>query len=71
MATVMIRCPRTGSAISTEINTEATVFERLPAVMARLQCPVCGEEHTWTANDAWLADNPLIAQPEKVPAIEK
>ena len=56
--TVMIRCPRTGRAVSTEIETEASVFERLPDVNARMRCPVCGSEHTWTAREAWLSGPP-------------
>ena len=59
MGTVMIRCPRTGRAVSTEIDTELTVFERLPYVASRLRCPACGEVHVWTARDAWLENLPL------------
>ena len=32
MGAVMIRCPRTGRAVSTEIETEPSVFSRLPEV---------------------------------------
>ena len=60
MGTVMIRCPRTGDAVSTEIETEASVFARLPEVAARTRCPSCGEEHVWTARDAWLAEPSLV-----------
>jgi hypothetical protein len=69
MGTVMIRCPRTGDAVSTEINTEAGVFERLPDVASRMTCPACGEVHVWTARDAWLADAPPVPLPsaERVP----
>jgi hypothetical protein len=62
MATVMIRCPRTGRAVSTQIDTEVSVFERLPEVASSLRCPACGEEHSWTARDAWLADAPLAPE---------
>ena len=65
MATVMIRCPRTGSAVSTQIGAEAADFERLPSVAARLHCPACGEEHIWTPSVAWLTDNPLVPEPAK------
>lgn len=63
MATVMIRCPRTDRAVSTEINTEDSIFQRLPEVQSRLQCPACGEVHVWTLRDAWLADAPLADVP--------
>ena len=32
MGAVMIRCPRTGRAVSTAIETEPAVFSRLPEV---------------------------------------
>lgn len=56
MGTVMIRCPNTGCAVSTGIETEPSVFSRLPEVAARLRCPLCNHEHVWTAQDAWLED---------------
>jgi hypothetical protein len=59
MGAVMIRCPRTGQAVSTAIETEPAVFNRLPHVEARMYCPRCGEEHVWTAREAWLDDPPL------------
>jgi hypothetical protein len=62
MGMVMIRCPRTGDAVSTEIETEPSVFIRLPEIAARMRCPLCGEEHVWTARDAWLAEPSLVPQ---------
>jgi hypothetical protein len=58
----MIRCPRTGRAVSTEIETEASDFHRLPMVATRLRCPQCSEEHVWTARDAWLVEPPFVAR---------
>ncbi len=60
MGAVTIRCPRTGHAISTGIETEPSVFDRLPAVAASVRCSACGEEHFWTTRDAWLAE-PMLA----------
>ena len=37
MGAVMIRCPRTGRAVSTAIETEPQVFSRLPDVAARMR----------------------------------
>jgi len=54
MGAVMIRCPRTGRAVSTAIETEPAVFSRLPEVAGRMQCPDCGQEHIWSASEAWL-----------------
>jgi hypothetical protein len=52
----MIRCPKTGRSISTEIETEVSDFERLPYVEAELHCPHCGQNHTWTRREAWLQE---------------
>ncbi len=60
MGTVMIRCPKTGQSVSTEIETEVSDFERLPYVQAELRCPHCGQLHTWTRREAWLADAMLL-----------
>ena len=60
MGAVMIRCPRTGGTVSTAIETEAADFKRLPHVEARLRCPLCGEEHVWTAREAWLEEPTLV-----------
>ena len=60
MGAVMIRCPRTGRAVSTKIETEPSVFSRLPEVAARMRCPDCGEEHVWTASQAWLGEPTLV-----------
>ena len=49
MAAMMIRCPRYGTGQSRPgIETELSVFMRLPAVESRLRCPACGGEHVWT-----------------------
>ena len=58
MGAVMIKCPNTGRAVSTQIETEASVFRRLPLVKSRTVCPICGQEHVWTRREAWLADAP-------------
>lgn len=63
MAAVMIRCPRTGQPVSTAIETEPSVFSRLPEVKARMRCSLCGEEHVWTASEAWLAEPTLVPAP--------
>ena len=56
----MIRCPVTGRAVSTEIETEPVVFSRLPDVSARMHCPLCRTEHIWTAREAWLGEPRLV-----------
>ena len=61
MSSVMIRCPNTGRAVSTAIETEPSVFRKLPKVAARMLCPACGEEHVWSTGSAWLSDEPRLA----------
>ena len=60
MGAVMIRCPRTGRGVSTEIDTKPSVFSRFPEVAGRMRCPDCGEEHIWSASQAWLGEPTLV-----------
>jgi hypothetical protein len=62
MSSVMIRCPITGDSVSTEIETEPTVFRKLPNVAARMRCPACGEEHVWMTSSAWLSTGPRLVE---------
>jgi len=55
MASVMIDCPETGREIYTGIETDEASFAKLPDVLSRMQCPVCGQEHVWTRENARLA----------------
>ena len=58
MSSVMIRCPATGLDVSTAIETEPSVFRKLPRVAGRMHCPACGQDHVWTVSCAWLAGEP-------------
>ena len=60
MSMVMIKCPTTGRSVSTAIETESSVFHRLPKVASRMLCPACGQEHVWMMGSAWLADEPRL-----------
>ena len=68
MSSVMIRCPTTGRAVSTAIETEPSVFKKLPNVAARMRCPACGREHVWAVHSAWLADGPRTVDGVVAPA---
>ena len=63
MSSVMIRCPVTGRAVSTAIETEPSVFRRLPEVPGHMRCPACGKDHVWTISSAWLSGGPRPAEP--------
>ena len=65
MSTVMIRCPNTGLPVSTAIETEPSIFRRLPKVSARMRCPACGQEHLWSVSSAWLANEPRLLVAER------
>ena len=54
MGVIMIRCPSTGHAVSTGIETSS--MDRLPTVTATTVCSGCGRAHEWTKAEAWLAD---------------
>jgi len=60
MSAVMIKCPVTGKAVSTAIETEASSFRRLPKVTAHMRCPACGRDHEWTVSSAWLSGEPRL-----------
>jgi len=60
MSSVMITCPNTGLSVSTSIETERSVFRKLPKISARMLCPACGQEHVWTVSSAWLSNEPRL-----------
>ncbi|WJR75063.1 hypothetical protein [Bradyrhizobium sp. NP1] len=54
MGMVMIKCPQTGSAIPTGINTDRERFQRSTVFFSRTLCPACDATHEWFARDAWV-----------------
>jgi hypothetical protein len=58
MGTVMIRCPKTGRAISTGIRADVATFHATPVFFSQVLCPVCQLTHEWFAKDAWICDLP-------------
>ena len=70
MSSVMIRCPNTGRPVSTAIEVEPSVFRNLPKISARMRCPVCGRDHTWTVGSAWLANELRVVEVERPPGNE-
>ena len=56
MSVVMIKCPQTGDAVSTGIESEPDTFNALPNVSAQMKCSACGGRHTWRRSEAWLSD---------------
>ncbi len=54
MGVIMIKCPSTGRAVSTGIETSN--LDKLPSVIATMKCSACGRVHEWTKDQAWLAE---------------
>jgi hypothetical protein len=57
MAMVMINCPLTSQPVCTgvEVESEAS-FNSLPEVVGYAHCPLCGNPHEWSKQDAWIAE---------------
>ena len=58
VGTVMIRCPKTGRAISTGIRADVATFHATPVFFSQVLCPLCQLTHEWFAKDAWICDMP-------------
>jgi hypothetical protein len=54
MGILMIRCPKTGRAISTGRCVESATFRSSPVFFSRTYCPLCNAMHEWFAKDAWV-----------------
>ena len=56
MGMIMIRCPKTGQAISTGRYVEPATFRSTPVFFSRTYCPLCRLMHEWFAKDAWVCE---------------
>jgi hypothetical protein len=65
---IVVRCPKTDQEISTEIEIEPEDFLLLPPVAGRVQCPLCGEEHSWLPSTARVKDVELRAIDQAKPS---
>jgi hypothetical protein len=55
MGVVMIRCPRTGTDVSTSLEMDRHSWDALPIVTSTMRCPACGVEHVWSKTYARFA----------------
>jgi hypothetical protein len=53
---VMIKCPKTGQAISTGMSADRPSFGSMPVFFSRTFCPICRTLHEWFAKEAWVCD---------------
>jgi hypothetical protein len=56
MGAVMIKCPDTGRDIPTGMIADRESFKATPVFFARVLCPLCGKQHEWFAQQAWVCD---------------
>jgi hypothetical protein len=56
MGKLTFACPRTKQTIDPGIDTDKRTFGLVREVNLRLQCPHCGEEHTFHVAEGNLAD---------------
>jgi len=70
MGMVMVKCPLTGRAIPTGIETDHESFQRCTVFFARTRCPICHTDHSWFAREAWVREPGARAERRKagVPA---
>lgn len=52
---VVIRCPETDREVPVGILMDLHTFDLLPERNVPLQCPACGNRHTWSKKDAYLS----------------
>jgi hypothetical protein len=58
MAAVMIKCPLTPHSFSTGLDVDSDeAFHALLDVAYRTDCPLCGNNHVWFKQNAWIADS--------------
>lgn len=57
MGIVMISCPETQRAISTDIRVDRASFNSKPVFFSSTFCPLCRVKHEWFAKDAWVCDS--------------
>jgi hypothetical protein len=55
MSQVMIRCTESGEGVPAGLRIDAASFETSNP-SGTVKCPHCGQEHTWSAKDAWIED---------------
>ena len=65
MSRVIIKCSNTGREIFTGI--EADDVSSIPGGPSYTRCPLCGEDHSWSREDARLAEDAAGPIPEEQP----
>ena len=66
MGMLMIRCPKTGRAISTGRYIESRLFRSTPVFFSSTYCPHCRVRHEWFVKDAWVGDSNVMLADEVI-----
>lgn len=51
---VVLMCPKTGEEFSIGVETDTTSLASVIGRQFHVQCPLCGDPHTWTYDDVKL-----------------
>lgn len=62
MGTILIKCPQTGSVISTGIKADRKSFLCSAVFFARTHCPICRTNHEWFSREAWVYEPSLDSE---------
>lgn len=63
MGMVMIKCPESGNAIPTGIETDRDNFRRSIVFFSRTYCRICATKHEWFAREAWVYESVFANEP--------
>lgn len=55
MHRILITCPTTRKLIYTGFAMDADIFTASPVELNPIECPACGQTHSWTKRDARFA----------------
>ena len=62
MGMVMVKCPQSGRAIPTGIETDRESFRCSVVFFSRTHCPICCTDHAWFAREAWVHEASVRTQ---------
>jgi hypothetical protein len=67
MLHIMVVCARTGTFVSTGIETDLETFAALPETLSVTNCPACGKAHYWTKSETWICQGDSKLQADVLP----
>jgi hypothetical protein len=60
MGQLTFRCPGTGRAVASGVDTDDSTLRVVRPVTIRLTCPFCTQEHAWPIAEGFI-DQPRVA----------